>query len=303
MNMARKFYNVRLGMQPIAWVNDDMHDIGDHIGFEQIIREMKEAGFEGTELGRKYPRESKILKKSLKEEDLVLTSGWCDINFINPAAADETIKRFKKHTDFLKEMGCQQVIVCEIGQSTDWDPIEDRSALGVIKMNDAQWRLLADGLNACGKYARDLNMELVYHVHNGTVIETLEETIKLCAMTDKDSVFMLMDTGHLHYNGVDIVKFVQTVGSRIRYVHLKDIRDDVFNMVKKFKLDFNSAVRVGIFTMPGDGDIAYEPIFDALEETGYQGWMVVEAEQNPRYADPLQYAKNCRLFLRQKLGQ
>jgi inosose dehydratase len=301
--MERKFYNVRLGMQPIAWVNDDMHDIGDHISFEQIIRETREAGFEGAELGRKFPRDPQELKSKLKGEDLVLTSGWCDINFIYPENKESTLEKFTKHTAFLREMGCRQVIVCEIGQSGNWDPYEDRAALGVTKMNEEQWKLLAEGLNLCGAIARDMGMELVYHVHNGTVIETFEETKRMCEMTDPESVFLLMDTGHLHLNDVDVPAFIRYFGSRIRYVHLKDVKDEVMNQVRKFKMDFNSAVRVAIFAMPGAGDIDYGSIFDALDSTGYQGWMVVESELLPLYTNPLEAAKACREYLRTMLGQ
>lgn len=300
--MERRFYNVRFGAQAINWVNDDMHDIGDHITFEQIIDEMQLAGYEGSELGRKYPRDPKVLKAALKKRNLVLTSGWSDVLFIDPKYADEFYEKFKKHSLFLKEMGCKYVVVCEVGNSTNWDPREDRSKLGVKPLTEEQWEMLADGLNKAGQFCKENGMEMVYHVHSGTVVSNMEETEKMVSMTDPDKVFILGDTGHLHYCGVNVAEFFKKFADRIKYVHLKDIRQHVLDEVKEHGLDFNSAVRVGVFTVPGDGCIDFEAVMDVLESSDYQGWLVVEAEQNPLYADPLVYSKKAREYLRSITG-
>jgi len=300
--MTRKLYNVKIGAQAINWVNDDLHDVGDFITFEQTIDEMHLAGYEGTELGRKYPRDPEVLKNELKKRDLVLTSGWGDVLFIDEKYAGEYIEKFKKHALFLKEMGCKYVVCCEVGNSTCWDPREDRRKLGVKKLNENQWKMLADGLNMLGAFCKENDMKLVYHVHNGTVIETAEETRKLCNMTDSDKLFILADTGHLYMCGVDVVKFFEDFADRIKYIHFKDIRQDVLNVVREHNLDFNSGVRVGLFTVPGDGCIDFVPIIDLLEKNGYQGWLVVEAEQNALYFNPLTYAKIAREYLRNITG-
>lgn len=295
-------YNVRVGAHPICWCNDDMHDIGDEYTFERIIDEMAEAGYAGTELGRKYPRDPKVLRKALRARKLVLTSAWSDIMFAADELAEKYFESFKEQTRFLADMGCRQVIVAEGGGSTCWDPREDRRKLGVKKLDAEGFKKFADGMNRCGDFAKSLGMQCVLHVHTGTVIETAEETAKLMAMTDADKVFLLADTGHLHYCGVDVPAFYDKFAARIKYVHLKDIRPDVLNMVKQFGLDFNSSVRVNVFTVPGDGCIDYRAVFDILAKNEYQGWMMVEAEQNPKHANPLRYAKMARDYIRDMTG-
>jgi inosose dehydratase len=296
------FYNVRIGISPINWVNDNMHDIGDRISFEQIVDEMSTLGFEGTELGRKYPRDPAVLREALKKRNLVLSSGWCDVLFIDETTVEQYIERITNHAKFLKEMGCRHVICCEVGNSTNWDPREDRTTPGVKKLDDAGFKMLANGLNRAGRIVKDIGMELVYHVHSGTVIETQEETRKLMSLCDQSLVHLLADTGHLKYCDVDIESFFAEFASKILYVHLKDVRSDILKQVRKYNMDFNSAARIGVFTVPGDGCIDFVPIMEILAKSDYQGWMVVEAEQNPDYANPYEYAKKTREYLRRITG-
>lgn len=294
---GRLLYNVRLGAQPINWCNDDMDDLGDEYSFETILDEIALAGYAGTELGRKYPREAKPLREALRARGLVLTSGWCDLLFLDEGRSSEYYGRYEKHVDLLAAMGCDRVVVCEIGGSTCWDPREDRRKLGPKKMGSAEWRTLAAGLERCGEYARRRGLRLVYHVHTGTVIETAEETARLCELTSPETVSILADTGHLYYCGVDVPAFFERFIGRIGYVHLKDIRQDVLEVVKRFGIDFNSSVRINIFTVPGDGCIDYRPIVKILADHDYQGWLIVEAEQNPKYANPLEYARKAKAYL------
>lgn len=295
-------YNVRIAAHPICWCNDDMHDLGDEYSFERIVDEMAESGYAGTELGRKYPCAAKILRRELRKRGLVLTSAWSDIMFAADELAEKYFESFKEQTRFLADMGCRQVIVAEGGGSTCWDPREDRRKLGVKKLDGEGFKKLADGLNRCGEFSRNLGMQCALHVHTGTVIETAEETARLMALTDPDKVFILADTGHLHYCGQDVAGFFRTFADRIRYVHLKDVRQDVLNMVREFGLDFNSSVRVGVFTVPGDGCIDFGAVFSVLAEKEYQGWMVVEAEQNSKHANPLRYATMARDYVRRMTG-
>jgi inosose dehydratase len=300
--MDMQFYNVRIGAHPICWTNDDLHDLGDFISFERLVDEAALAGYAGVELGRKFPRDPEVLKRALGERGLVLSSGWSDVLTIDKGKWPEYYEAFKKHARFLASMGCKQVIACEVGNSTCWDPRQDRRKLGPKKLDEGEWKMLASGLDQCGAFARELGMELSYHVHTGTVVESYEETERLLSLTGADKVFLLADTGHLRYCGVDIPKFYSDFFGRIRYVHLKDIREDVLKTVKEFGLDFNSSVRVGVFTVPGDGCVDYPAVFKILAAKGYQGWMVVEAEQNALHAEPLAYVTKARQYIRAQTG-
>lgn len=302
MEKNRVFYNVRLGVHPINWCNDDMDYLGDQYSFEDIIDQAQEAGYAGIELGRKFPREVKALRRALARRGLVLTSGWCDTMFAHPELRGKFMEEFKEKARFLADMGTSVVVAAEGTHSTCWDPTEDRRKLGVQKLNEEEWKRFADGLNEAGAFCRDLGTRLVYHVHTGTVVESYSETKQLCELTDPKLVNLLADTGHLHYCGVDLEAFYRDFFHRIKYIHLKDIRPTNMQMVKAFGLDFNSAVQVDMFTVPGDGCIDYPAIMDILEEKGYMGWMVVEAEQYLNSPTALEFAQMAREYIRGLTG-
>lgn len=293
-----QFYNTRLAISPINWANDDMADLGDHYSYQDIMDEMSKLGFKGTELGRKYPRDVTVLRSELGKRGLVLTSGWCDILFSDPASSEQSLQKFYSHVLFLKQMGCSYVVTADGGGSVHWDPREDRSGKGVRKYTDAEWASLCNNLNAAGQFCRSHRMTLVYHIHTGTGVETMEETDRLCAGTDPEVVSLLVDTGHLHYCGVDPATLIRKYRDRVKYIHLKDVRQDILDQAIKEGVNFNDSVRLGVFTVPGDGSIDFAPIFEAIAEINYQGWMVIEAEQDPLVANPVEYAEKSLRYIR-----
>ncbi|MGI6009865.1 MAG: myo-inosose-2 dehydratase [Ruminococcus sp.] len=300
--MEKMFENVKFGAHPINWCNDDMHDLGDEYSFEDIIDQAAEAGYVGIELGRKFPRDPAVLKPELEKRGLSLTSGWCDTMFACEELRDQYFEEFKEKALFFKAMDSKFVIAAEGTGSSCWDPREYRAQKGVQKLNEKEWKLFADGLNEAGAFCKENGMTLVYHVHTGTCVETFEETQKLCDMTDPELVYLLADTGHLHFCGVDIPKFFDHFGDRIKYVHLKDIRQLVLDVVKQFNIDFNNAVKVGIFTVPGDGCIDYPEVMRMLKKHNYEGWMMVEAEQYLNTPKALEFAIMARNYLKEITG-
>jgi len=302
MNKKRMFYNVRFGTHPINWCNDDMDYLGDEYSFEQIIDQAAQAGYEGIELGRKFPRDPKVLREAMAQRNLVLTTGWCDTMFACAELRDKYFAELKEKVGFFEQMGCGLVVAAEGTNSSCWDPREYRGRKGVKKLNDEEWKLFADGLNSAGAFCRDKSMKLVFHVHTGTVVETYEETQRLMELTDPDCVSLLADTGHLAYCDVDLVKYFNDFAPRIKYVHLKDLRPVVMRTVKDTGLDFNEAVKVNMFTVPGDGYIDFPAVLNVLAEKSYQGWLIVEAEQYPKTPDALTFAKMAREYLREITG-
>ena len=300
--MEKMFENVQFGAHPINWCNDDMDNLGDEYSFEDIVNQAQEAGYTGIELGRKFPRDPKVLKPALDKRGLQLTSGWCDTMFGCEELRAQFFEEFKEKAMFFKEMGCKFVIAAEGTGSSCWDPREYRAEKGVQKFNEKEWKLFAEGLNEAGAFCKENGMTLVYHVHTGTCVETHEETQKLCDMTDSELVYLLADTGHLYYCDVDIPKFFEHFADRIKYVHLKDLRPLVLEVVKKFNIDFNNAVKVGIFTVPGDGCIDYKTVMDILQKNKYEGWMMVEAEQYLNTPKALEFAKMARTYLKEITG-
>ena len=290
---------VKLGIAPIAWTNDDMPDLGAENTFEQCVSEMALAGFTGCEVGNKYPRDTAVLKKALELRGMQICNAWFS-SFLTTKPYEEVEKDFIEHITFLKEMGAKVVGMSEQGhsiQGTDKPIFEAKSV-----MNDEEWDTLCTGINKLGKVAKDMGIKLCFHHHMGTVVQTEEEIDRLMANTDPELFGLLFDCGHLAYCGEDYMSVLNKYADRIRHVHLKDIRPEKVEQVKREHLSFLQGVRLGTFTVPGDGVIDFKPIFDVLEKTGYEGYVLVEAEQDPAIANPLEYAIKARKYIAEKAG-
>ena len=290
---------VKLGIAPIAWTNDDMPDLGAENTFEQCISEMALAGFTGCEVGNKYPKDTAVLKKALDLRGMQICNAWFS-TFLTTKPYEETEKEFIKHITFLKEMGAKVVGVSEQGhsiQGTDLSIFDDKYV-----MNDEEWDMLCTGLNKLGKVAKDMGITLTFHHHMGTVVQTAAEIDRMMENTDPELFSLLFDSGHLAYCGEDYMCVLKKYAKRIKHVHLKDIRPEMVKKVKDEHLSFLQGVRLGTFTVPGDGAIDFEPIFKVLEETGYEGYVLVEAEQDPAVANPFEYALKARKYIAEKAG-
>lgn len=292
---------VKLGIAPIAWTNDDLPDLGKENTFEQCVSEMALAGFTGSEIGNKYPKDAAVLKKALNLRGIEICNAWFS-TFLISKPYDETAVDFEKHVAFLAEMGAKVVGVSEQSYSTQG--IQDQPVFeGKYEMNEEEWKLLCDGLNRLGKLSKEkYGVALTFHHHMGTVVQSAAETEMLMAGTDPDYVSLLFDSGHFTYCGEDPLAMVTKYVDRIKHVHLKDIRPDVVAKVKETGMSFLDGVRAGAFTIPGDGCIDFDPIFRVLEDANYEGYMVVEAEQDPAKANPLEYAIQARKFIAEKTG-
>lgn len=289
---------VQIGIAPIAWTNDDLPDLGKENTFEQCISEMALAGFAGTEVGNKYPKEPPVLKKYLDLRGLSVASAWFSA-FLTTKPYEETEEAFIAHRDFLNAMGAKVIVVSEQGHSVQGKldtPIFGHKYV----MNDEEWKLLCGGLNKLGALAAEKGMKIVYHHHMGTVVQTTSEIDRLMADTDPSLVYLLFDSGHLVFAGEDALHVLKKYVKRVKHVHLKDIRPNVLEDVHKKNMSFLQAVRAGAFTVPGDGCIDFKPIFDVLDANGYEGWLLVEAEQDPAKANPLEYALKARKYIREK---
>lgn len=291
---------VRLGIAPIAWTNDDMPDLGKENTFEQCVSEMALGGFTGSEVGGKYPADTKVLKKALDLRGIQICNQWFS-SFLISKPFEETEKEFIKAADFLKEMGAKVIGVSEQSYSIQ-GKMEQPVWEGKYVMNDEEWKLLAEGLNKLGKIAKDKGMTLTFHHHMGTVVQTEEEIDRFMETVDPELVFLLFDSGHLSFAGIDPEKVLKRYVNRVKHVHLKDIREEMVKKSKNERWSFLKGVREGVFTVPGDGDVDFAPIFRILEDAGYEGWVVVEAEQDPAKANPLEYAKKARAYIAEKTG-
>lgn len=291
---------VKLGIAPIGWTNDDLPELGGENTFEQCISEMALAGFSGTEVGNKYPREILKLKRALNLRNLEIASAWFSA-FLTTKPFEETEKAYIAHRDFLHEMGAKVIVVSEQGRSIQGNVNTPLFAEKPI-FTDEEWEKLVEGLNRLGELAKEKDMKLVYHHHMGTGVQTTDEINRLMDMTDPNLVFLLYDTGHLYFSGEDPLAVLEKHLPRIKHVHLKDVRPEIASLVKQERLSFLTGVKKGVFTVPGDGAIIFEPIFQVLAKSDYKGWMIVEAEQDPAQANPFEYALKARKFIKETAG-
>ena len=292
---------VSLGIAPIGWTNDDMPDLGKENTFEQCVSEMALAGFTGSEVGNKYPKDPEVLKKALELRGVEICNQWFS-SFLITKPFEEVEKEFRAQLAFLKAMGAKVIGASEQSHSVQGQM--DTPIFGhKYEMNDEEWDTFCTGMNKLGKIAKEeYGIALTFHHHMGTVVQSLAEVDRMMENTDPEYVSLLFDTGHFTYCGEDPLEVVKKYVHRIKHVHLKDIRPEVVEQVKKENMSFLAGVRAGAFTIPGDGCINYDPIFKVLEDAGYEGYMVVEAEQDPAKANPLEYAIRARKFIAEKTG-
>ncbi|MFZ7156564.1 myo-inosose-2 dehydratase [Avibacterium avium] len=296
-----KAENIKLGIAPIGWTNDDLPELGKENTFEQCISEMALAGYQGCEVGNKYPRDTEVLKHKLDARGIQICNAWFSTFFVD-GKKEETIQEFIKHRDFLHAMGAK-VIGCS-EQSRSIQGLEKSIFKEKTIFSDSEWKLLAEGYNELARLAADKGMKVCLHHHMGTGIQTPEEIDKYMDITN-DDVYLLFDSGHLYYSEGSQQAMLDVLSKyidRIVHVHLKDVRDDVVEDVRKDDLSFLEGVKKGTFTVPGDGVIDFRPIFEILDKHNYKGWMVVEAEQDPSVANPFEYAVKGRQYIKQVAG-
>ena len=278
--------SVRIGINPITWTNDDVPELGGDTPLETCLAETRQAGYLGTELGGKFPRDSAVLGPILAAHDLQLVGGWWD-GRICERAVDEEFEALLPHLTLHRDLGAGRVVYADTSRGRHggiWDPISKRPALA-----DDEWAAYGRKVTALAERMADFGVPMAFHHHMGTIVESDAEVDRLMAVTGP-AVGLLYDTGHSAFAGGDPVALAARHVARIVHVHCKDTRPAMLARARSEDMSFMQAVMDGIFTVPGDGSIDYATILRRLHDGGYAGWLVVEAEQDPRKAIPLTYA-------------
>ncbi|MDT5039525.1 MAG: inosose dehydratase [Actinoplanes sp.] len=291
---------VKLGVCCTLWWNDDFPAIDAGIPFGQAVSEMALAGFQGCSIGHKYPSDPAVLKAALDLRGLRVSEPWTSTYFTIANMQQKTIQAFEETLAHIRALGGTELVVAEFGASSHLLPVDVFANRPVF--TDAQWDALTWGLDTLGKIAASAGMRLSYHHHMGTGVMTRADVDRLMASTDPSLVNLLLDTGHIAFAGDDPLDMARAYHERIKHVHLKDVRADAVERARKENLSFQDAIEAGVFTVPGDGSIDFVPILEVLASAGFEGWLVVEAEQDPAKATPLEYALKGRQYLREVLG-
>ncbi len=275
---------IRIGTNPIGWSNDDLPELGGETPLEVCLAEARQAGFEGIELGHKFPRHPDALLAALAPFGLACISGWYSSRLLQHDAEVE-LRHLRPHLDLLRAVGSEVMVFAETTGAIHADRGTALSQRPVLAVED--WPTFGDRLTEVGDALLAEGVRLVYHHHMGTVVQS-EADIDLLLDSTGASVQLLLDTGHAVWAGADPAALAARHQERIGHVHVKDVRDAVRADADAQDSSFLDAVIAGVYTVPGDGSIDFVRVFRAL--AGYSGWVVVEAEQDPARADPRHYA-------------
>lgn len=279
---------IRFGTNPIAWANDDDQSLGANIPTDQILREASEIGFDGIENGHRWPNDPRALKDLLGSYGLAFVSGWYSLNLLAQSVEDEK-KAIQPHLDKLKHNGCKVCIACETSNSVQGLP-KPLSESPVLL--DAEMKVFGAKVEELAAFTASQGIHLVYHHHMGTVVETPEEIDAFMAATGP-ATRLLFDAGHCFFggNGRDPAPVLSRYVDRVSHFHAKNVRPAIMRRVRDEGLSFMDGVRAGVFTVPGDeeGGVDFEPLLQILKNAGYDGWIVIEAEQDPDVRNPFQY--------------
>ncbi len=278
---------LRIGVNPVIWTNDDLPCLGGHISVDRCLSEARAAGYAGIELGHKLPRDAALLRALLEAHDLELIGGWYGGRLLDRSVEEELVAAGPQ-LELLAELGSGVLVYAEVTGGVQGDRklgIEARRRLG-----ESEWGPFGRRLTAFAERARARGVSLAYHQHMGTVVETAEELDALVEATG-DVVGLTLDTGHIAFSGAEPAAVVARLGSRIRHVHLKDVRKSVLSAVAQGPASYLDAIVDGVFTVPGDGDLDFSLVLAALRDVHYGGWLVVEADQDPAIAEPALFAR------------
>lgn len=293
---------IRIGANPIGWSNDDLPEIGGDTPLSVCLAEAKEAGFEGMELGNKFPREADALKAALAPYDLRCVGGWRSVELLKRDAKEE-FALAKAHRDLLKAMNTSVFIVAETSNAIHGDrskPLSRRPQLTA-----QEWAPFCARMTELAAMLADEGLILCYHHHMGTIVETREDIARFMDRCGAP-VTLLLDTGHATWGGADPAELAKSYRERITHVHAKDVRPEIIAKAKAGDWSFLDSIlgrgdELGTYTAPGDGAVDYVAVFEALK--GYSGWVIVEAEQDPKKANPLAYAKKGVADLKRFLAE
>lgn len=285
------------GIAPIGWRNDDIPEIGAENTLSHLLSDIVVAGFQGTEVGGFFP-EPAVLNKELKLRNLKIAGQWFS-SFIIRDGIQEAALAFHKHCQYLQEVNAAVAVVSE--QTYSVQGIDKNVFTEKPYFTDAEWETLCEGLNELGKIADQYGLKLVYHHHMGTGVQTLAEIDRLMENTDANHVHLLYDTGHIYVSDGDYMTLLNKHIDRIKHVHFKDARSNVLAECKTAGKSFLQSFLSGMFTVPGDGCIDFSEPYQTLLEHNYKGWIVIEAEQDPSVAHPLEYALLTRKYIDEKL--
>jgi inosose dehydratase len=290
---------MRIATAPVNWNNADVSDYRPWIPYPRLLDEMVTAGYAATEWGMNMEKDPARLREDLRRRNLKPLGGFVGLELRNPDKKSAELRRGLELAAFFRDVGATYLIVADSGDA------RRRSEAGHVNpadgLNDEQWRSLGDGLNELGNQLRPQGVQVVFHNHVGTYVETEEETARLLDETDPQLVSWCFDCGHLAYGGGDNLAMLGRYGNRIGYVHLKDVDQAILEQAKTHGWSFAQALKSYIFAPLGQGAARIPDVVEKLRLADYDGWLVIEQDTTP--GDPTETARKNREYLEALLTQ
>lgn len=290
---------IRIGINPISWSNDDLPALGGETSLETALSEGKAIGYEGFELNGKFPRTAQGVSDVLGAHDLALVSGWYSGLLAHRSVAEE-IDAIASHVQLLSSNGAKVLVYGETADSIQGQAVALAERPRFAGAQD--WQAYAHKLDELARFTLSQGVRLAYHPHMGAYVQSPEDIDRLMTLTGLE-VGLLFDSGHCYMGGGDPLQILRTHVERICHVHFKDVRAPVVQMARNERWSFPDCIVNGTFTVPGDGDIDFAALLDALLARDYKGWLVVEAEQDPAVAPSYAYAQKGYETLRRLLEE
>lgn len=274
----------KLGISPIAWWNDDDVNLSDDVSLEEALRQASVAGFVGMETGQRFPMNMQELGPILDKYNIQVCGGWFSGDLLTGDIEREK-ERIEQQLQFFKAADAPCIVYGEVSGSVQSRRDKALSQKPVI--DEAEMAFYGRKVSDFAEYCEKQGMPLSYHHHMGAVVENETE---LDLLMKHSSIPLLFDAGHMAFAGGDNMRVIDNHHKRITHVHTKDVRKGVMQTIDKTKQSFLDAVVKGVFTVPGDGDIDFTALVRQLAGYDYEGWFVVEAEQDPKQNPPLEMA-------------
>ncbi len=277
----------KLGIAPIAWWNDDLAELSDDVSLEECLRQASAAGFTGMETGRRFPMNMGELGPILARYGISVCGGWFS-GLLLDGDIEREKDRIRAQMDFFIAAGAPCIVYGETARSIQG--VRSAPLATKPKLSEEEIRDYGRKMTAFGEWCAEQGMPVAYHHHMAAAIET-ETELDLLMKHSGEGLPLLFDAGHMAFAGGDVLRVIDKHHARISHVHTKDVRMGVIEKLDRRRESFLDAVVKGAFTVPGDGSLDFVAIVKRLASYGYEGWFVVEAEQDPKVSPPLEMAK------------
>ncbi len=281
---------MKVATAPINWNNEDVPGYRKPTPYPQLLDEIVAAGYDATEWSGSLPDDPDVLRPALKARGLSLLGAFVGMNLRDAAAASGELARARAKAAFLHDLGGRYLVVADAGDAAR--VAAAGHAKDAPKLTDAQLARMASGLNELGREVGRLGMELVFHPHVGTYVETPDEIDRLLQATEPGEVGWCLDTGHQVYGGADLRSLISAHRRRIRYVHVKDVDPSVLAAAREEGWSFHEALERFVFCRIGTGLVPMSEVLAQLRDASYDGWLVIEQDTTPD--DPTVTARDNR---------